>query len=206
MTTQEILELARLIGLAIDPPWWPFIASIISAGVVACSAAYLKKKAENFATSEDFEKLRDQLKKTTQDAEEIKQILAGKGWLAQQRWAKREQQYAKLFLTFQSLRRVVLALLRSEEKDPSKDKELWKEFEKALFEMDTELLIARVFITSEAFEKQVVKITEVPSARVPMREMLNHIGETCLIINDVLLELAREDLRKIEGEFKSNEI
>jgi hypothetical protein len=58
--------------------------------------AYVKRKAENQAIQENFDNLREQLKKTTQDTEEIKTTLLRKNWLTQQQWAIREQHYMSL--------------------------------------------------------------------------------------------------------------
>ncbi|GAB4087406.1 hypothetical protein GCM10028785_00750 [Hydrogenophaga soli] len=64
--------------------------------VGAYSGAYIKRKAEDRATQENFDKLREQLRKTTQDTEEIKVTLSRKNWLTQQQWAIREQHYMSL--------------------------------------------------------------------------------------------------------------
>ncbi len=69
---------------------------VVSAGIGAFGGAYLKTKGQHLATQENFDNIRDQLRKTTLDAEEIKLTLASKGWLNQQHWNIQEQHYVNL--------------------------------------------------------------------------------------------------------------
>ncbi|VWX36527.1 conserved hypothetical protein [Limnobacter sp. 130] len=80
----------------LDFPWWSYVFTLILSMTGAYFGAYLKRKAEDRATQENFDKLRDQLRKTTQDTEEIKTTLSRKNWLTQQQWAIREQHYMSL--------------------------------------------------------------------------------------------------------------
>lgn len=66
--------------------------------------SYIKRKAEDHATQENFDKLREQLGKTTRDTEEIKTTLARKNWLTQQQWAIREQHYMSLLANLMKLK------------------------------------------------------------------------------------------------------
>ena len=45
---------------------------------------------------ENFTAIREQLKTTTRDTEEIRQQLSGHAWRSQQQWSAREQYYSKL--------------------------------------------------------------------------------------------------------------
>jgi hypothetical protein len=59
-------------------------------------AAYLAFKAKNFATSEDFKKLLDQQKQTTQEVEAIRSNITHDVWLQQRRWELRRESYGVL--------------------------------------------------------------------------------------------------------------
>lgn len=78
------------------PAWWSYPLAFAVSLVGAYCGAYVKRKAEDRATRESFEALREQLKKTTRDTEEIKATLARKSWLTQQQWNMREKYYMSL--------------------------------------------------------------------------------------------------------------
>lgn len=77
-------------------PWWSYILAFLLSMLGAYVGSYIKRKAEDRATQENFDNLREQLRKTTQDTEEIKITLSRKSWLTQQQWAIREQHYMSL--------------------------------------------------------------------------------------------------------------
>lgn len=101
MTADESRILAEIVSENIDSS-----ASIIYliGGLVAFTASligayigtYLKKKAENKAHDDHFNKLNEQLRKTTRDTEEIKLTLANNNWVDQQHWSIREKYYNQL--------------------------------------------------------------------------------------------------------------
>jgi hypothetical protein len=97
MTASELqaplLELLRQISTNI---WLVAVFALVGAGVGAFGGAYLRKRGEDRATQENFTAIREQLKTTTRDTEEIKQQLSGRGWRSQQQWSAREQYYSKL--------------------------------------------------------------------------------------------------------------
>lgn len=97
MSPEEIrvtIEAAIREGLHFQ--WWNYMLVFLLSMVGAYAGSYIKRKAEDKATQENFDELRDQLRKTTQDTEEIKITLARKNWLTQQQWAIREQHYMNL--------------------------------------------------------------------------------------------------------------
>lgn len=77
-------------------PWWSYMLAFLLSMVGAYYGSYIKRKAEDRATQENFDKLREQLRITTQDTEEIKITLSRNIWLNQQHWAIREQHYMSL--------------------------------------------------------------------------------------------------------------
>src|SRR5437762_13827179 len=93
-------ELRALVETAVRDgvtfPWLAYAAAVSLAVLAVFLAAYLKRKAEKVADHEEFDKIRQQLAKTTQDSEEIKTALADRTWLTQQQWAIRERHYVAL--------------------------------------------------------------------------------------------------------------
>lgn len=89
-----IIEAAIREGLYF--PWWNYMLAFLFVMAGAYFGAYIKIKAEGHATQENFNKLRDQLRKTTQDTEEIKISLSRRTWLTQQQRAIREKHYMDL--------------------------------------------------------------------------------------------------------------
>ncbi len=88
-------------------PWWQYLIAAIITFVGAFLGSYLKKRAENLATKNDFDSLLIQVKKTTTETEGIKVELAKGTWLHQQRWNLKEKYYSgllnALFILKQSL-------------------------------------------------------------------------------------------------------
>ena len=72
------------------------VLAVVAAGIGAFGGAYLRKRGEDRAMHENFTAIREQLKTTTRDTEEIKQQLSGHAWRSQQQWSAREQYYSKL--------------------------------------------------------------------------------------------------------------
>ncbi len=97
MTPEEIRATVEgAIREGIGFPWWSYLLAILFSMAGAYAGAYIKRKAEDRATQENFDRLREQLRKTTQDTEEIKTALSRKNWLTQQQWSIREQHYISL--------------------------------------------------------------------------------------------------------------
>jgi hypothetical protein len=85
-------------------PWWSYMLACVLSMLGAWLGAYIKRKAEDRATQENFKTLREQLRKTTQDTEEIKTSLSSKNWLTQQQWAIREKHYMDLLASLTKLK------------------------------------------------------------------------------------------------------
>lgn len=97
MTAEEIRSIVEAaIREGSQFPWWSYTPVAILALAGAYFGAYIRRKAEDRATRENFEVLRDQLQKTTRDTEEIKNALFRRAWLTQQQWNIRERFYAEL--------------------------------------------------------------------------------------------------------------
>lgn len=85
-------------------PWWSYVLAFLLSMAGAYVGSYIKRKAEDRATQENFDRLREQLRKTTHDTEEIKTTLSRKNWLTQQQWAIREQHYMNLLANLTKLK------------------------------------------------------------------------------------------------------
>jgi hypothetical protein len=82
-------------GLA-DGSWLqPLLLAIVSI-LGAYFGGRVAKDAEYAVTKERFEEIREQMRTTAQDTEEIKQRLAGSAWRSQQEWSARERYYSQL--------------------------------------------------------------------------------------------------------------
>jgi hypothetical protein len=77
-------------------PWWSYVLAAFLSLAGGYFGAYFRRKAEDRASRENFEVLRGQLQKTTQDTEEIKSALSRRTWLTQQQWNIRERFYSEL--------------------------------------------------------------------------------------------------------------
>lgn len=97
MTAEEIRSVVEVaVREGVHFPWWSYILAASLALAGGYFGAYFRRKAEDRASRENFEVLRDQLQKTTRDTEEIKNALSGKAWLTQQQWNIRERFYSEL--------------------------------------------------------------------------------------------------------------
>jgi uncharacterized membrane-anchored protein YhcB (DUF1043 family) len=67
---QEIVYQALQDGVSIK--WWSYVILALIVLLGSYIGAYLKRKGENFATKEDFNQLLDQVKRTTEETEKIK--------------------------------------------------------------------------------------------------------------------------------------
>jgi hypothetical protein len=85
-------------------PWWSYMLAFALSMLGAYVGSYIKRKAEDRAAQENFDALRAQLRKTTEDTEEIKANLSGRNWLSQQQWSFREQRYSELLSHLTKLR------------------------------------------------------------------------------------------------------
>lgn len=105
MTTielQTLLNAAMQQGLSY--PWWAIVLAFVGSAAGAYFGAYLKKRAEDHATRDNFAAIREQLRTTTRDTEEIRQYLTGEAWRNQQQWSTRERYYSNLLTQLQNFR------------------------------------------------------------------------------------------------------
>jgi hypothetical protein len=97
MSPDEIRAIAQLAnGDGYHLVWWTYLCILVVSLMGAYLGSYLKRKGADRATTESFNEIRAQLRKTTHDTEEIKDTLSRKFWLSQQQWAIREQHYMNL--------------------------------------------------------------------------------------------------------------
>lgn len=91
------IEDIERIGAAFNATYQPMILDYIA--VVALSwtgaflAAYLVQKAKNRANSEDFDRLKSELKENTRLVKEIESNFSENFWIRQQVWLKKQESY-----------------------------------------------------------------------------------------------------------------
>jgi hypothetical protein len=109
MSADEIRAIAQVVNEGSQHlVWWTYVCILIISLVGAYLGSYLKQKGADRATTESFNEIRVQLRKTTQDTEEIKATLSRKFWLSQQQWAIREQHYMSLLTNLTTLKNSLL--------------------------------------------------------------------------------------------------
>lgn len=96
MNINQLLTNYPELILWINGQWITLFIFTLFASGGAFFGAYLKKQGENIAIKENFDAIREQLKVTTRDTEEIKHHLSGTAWLTQQQWSAREMYYSKI--------------------------------------------------------------------------------------------------------------
>jgi len=112
MTPAEIANIVqRVVSEGTHFPWWVYLWILLAPLAGGFLGAYLKKKAENLATKEDYESLLTQVKKTTEETESIKTELAKGSWLHQQSWLLKEKYYSGLLESLYNLKRSLSARL-----------------------------------------------------------------------------------------------
>ena len=82
---------------------------------------YLNKKAENFATKEDFNQLLELEKTTTREIESIKGQISKGVWIDQRRWDLKRELYTNLLETYHELRKTTANVAATY--SPDQDKE-----------------------------------------------------------------------------------
>ena len=97
MEPAQLQELAKLIALEVSlPQWAAYLTLLVSAVFGVYVIAYQKKRGESKALQADFEMLKIQLVENTKASEAVRQALAGRVWIQQQLWARREGHYLEL--------------------------------------------------------------------------------------------------------------
>ncbi|MGA2300967.1 MAG: hypothetical protein ABSG77_09790 [Candidatus Acidiferrum sp.] len=109
------------------------VLSLLNVGVVGLGiylASYLKKKAQNLATREEFKDLQKQTAELTRTTKEIEATISGELWNQQKRWElKREvffQVMKRISAVFDALKDLD-NVLQTELRNPSVVTETWKE-------------------------------------------------------------------------------
>jgi hypothetical protein len=105
MSPAEIESIVqKVVFEGIQFPWLVYLWILIAPLAGGFFGAYLKKKAENLATKEDYKSLVTQIKKTTEETESIKIELAKGSWLHQQSWLLKDKYYSGLLESLYNLK------------------------------------------------------------------------------------------------------
>jgi hypothetical protein len=108
MSPDEMRAIAQLAADGQQLNWWTYVLILVLTLLGAYVGSYVKRKGADRATTESFNEIREQLRRTTQDTEEIKGTLSRKVWLSQQQWAIREHHYVNLLRHLTILRNALL--------------------------------------------------------------------------------------------------
>jgi hypothetical protein len=84
-----------------------YLIILVFSGVGAYFGAYLKIKAKNLATKEDFKEIIKRVEKNTEVVEGVKNRFYEKGWISQQVWLKKQEAYSAIFLQLVSIKNYV---------------------------------------------------------------------------------------------------
>lgn len=99
---RAVVEAALRDGIGF--PWLAYVLAIALSMGGTYFVAYSKRKGEDRANQDGFAILREQLRRTTEDTEQIKAQLSSKQWLSHQQWTIREARYAELLSHLTKLR------------------------------------------------------------------------------------------------------
>ena len=111
MTAAEVQIIVRnALAEGFAFPWWAYLISFAIAFVGAYFGSYMKRKAENLATKEDFNDLLVQVRRTTEETEKIKAEISRVSWVDQQRWNLKRELYLELLDSIYSEREALFKL------------------------------------------------------------------------------------------------
>lgn len=84
-----------------------YLLILVFSGAGAYFGVYLKIKAKNLATKEDFKEIIKRVEKNTEVVEGVKNKFYEKGWISQQVWLKKQEAYSAIFLQLISIKNYV---------------------------------------------------------------------------------------------------
>lgn len=151
MSPEEIQAMAK--GLAEGQAVW-YLGSAVIGGAITGLTAYLAEKGKNQATKEAFAEVREQLKQTNKDAAQIRQLVEGQGWLAQQRWARREKHYIEMLQALHGYERACEGIAYYIEGTPEKaldvQAQVFADMRSATKSLYSAFAVAELFLAKEA--------------------------------------------------------
>ncbi len=118
MTATEFELLLRKVlgeGIQLSPTVYLLLGFLllIGSGLGAYLGAYLRKRAENLATKDDFELILEEQRRQTRETELIKEDIARAGWIHQRRWDLKHDLYSQLLQVLEEIKQKGRWLLRS---------------------------------------------------------------------------------------------
>lgn len=181
------------------------VIKVIDLFVKSWISTYLKKKAENFATKEDFKEILELERITTREIESIKRQIATGAWIDQRRWDLKRELYSKLLEVFHELRKTTANVATTYSLAQDKDFiERNKEFYDGQKKKQLELLdeagrltaVAALIVDEEAINaveafRQEASVLDVKSD--PYRYMMG-LCDSADRVYRLLLKEARQDL------------
>lgn len=210
MTPEQMREFAGLVVQEMGLAGWAWaLLVVVGAAIGAFGGAYLKKRAENLATKTDFEEIKRQLKETTEAAEEVKRSINDRGWIAQQRWGRREAHYIELitaFIKFEQVCAEVSGHLELAENGAKFKSEVWEKYVEAAKAVHAAAGLAGLFIPDGA-PKEVsafFSFKSEPAAGGPpvTARDVDKRAAAAVLARQALITQALKDLAAIDPDFE----
>jgi len=116
MESQELINILSKLQFKQTLSWEVYLIVVAASAVGVFLGAYLKERGKQYATSENFDELKNQLEDTTVVVEQVKSKVSEKSWVNQQIWVKKQEAYEIVFeLLFHVQRYVSHQVLEYEE-------------------------------------------------------------------------------------------
>jgi len=97
MESQELINILSTLQFKQTLSWEVYLIVVAASAFGVFLGAYLKERGKQYATSENFEELKKQLKDTTVVVEQVKSKVSEKSWVNQQIWVKKQEAYEVVF-------------------------------------------------------------------------------------------------------------
>jgi len=97
MESQELVDILSTLQFKQTLSWEVYLIVVAASAFGVFLGAYLKERGKQYATSENFEELKNQLKDTTVVIEQVKSKVSEKTWVNQQIWVKKQEAYEVVF-------------------------------------------------------------------------------------------------------------
>lgn len=204
MTSEKAREMTELLVTQMGIPGYTWaVLLVVGSAVGGFFGAYLKRRAENLATKDDFDEIKRQLEETTRVAEEVKRSINDRGWIAQQRWARKEEHYIALVRVLTEYEHSVLLLERSINKYGCAEPEVIDRYTDAATGVHASYAIARLFVQDSTSDTLLQLILMSGNGISGVKNMdlvtLTQRGSMAARVRDAVIAQAKADLAVLDG-------
>lgn len=199
MTPDQIEIIAKAVVAELGLPMGIWAAIAVGCAMAgAYFGAYFKKTAEIDATDDRFEELQNQVKKTTQLTEDIKRSVNDRGWLAQQRWARKEEHYLSLLKMLSEYEYVMIRIHKQIELSGKISDDLMRQFSEVVPSIYTSHAISQLFVNQATSDLLVELImmsgNKISGNREKDLEILDQRVTKAAMVRDAVIAQAKVDL------------